>query len=68
MTMEDIRHHGTLDYLLDYLGTAMFAPYPQITYLQGEAQATYAPPLCPSEYLEDTVTNPDITEPTNVSR
>ena len=45
----------------------MFAPYPQTTYLEGEAQDTYAPPLCTSEYMEDTATNPDITEPKNVS-
>ena len=29
--MEDATHHGTPDYLWDFLGPAMFAPYTQTT-------------------------------------
>ena len=59
--------HGTPDSPWYYLGTAMFAPYPQNTDLWGEAQAMDDPPLCPSDNLKYTTTNQDITAPTKVS-
>ena len=64
--MEAVTHHGTPYYPWDYLGTAMFTPYPRTTELWGDAQAMDAPPLCPSDYLEDTTTNPYILAPTKV--
>ena len=45
--MEAVTHHGTPDSLWDYLGTAMFTPYPQTKELWGEAQAIDVPPMCP---------------------
>ena len=64
--MESVTHNGTPDSLWNSLVTVMFVPYPQTTELWGEAQAMDAPPLCPSDYLEDTTTNPYILSPTKV--
>ena len=58
--------HGTPDSTWYSLGTAMFASYPQNTDLWGEAQAMDDPPLCPSDNLKYTTTNPDIPASTKV--
>ena len=57
---ESMTRHGTPDSPWDSIGAAMLAPYTQTTELWGEAQDMDAPPLCLSEDLEDTTTNPDI--------
>ena len=65
--MESVTHHGTPYYPWDSLGTDMFVSYPQTTEIWEEAQAMDAPPLCPSDDLDDTTTNPYITELIKVS-
>ena len=48
-------HHRKPDYLWVSPVTDMFAPYPQIKELRGQAQATDVTPLCPEEYWMDIV-------------